>query len=261
MPADFNLLRAYIIVLPLIFVAGLVDSVSGGGGLISLPAYWVAGLPPHFALGNNKFSSMFGTLFSTGRYFRHKLIDTRIAILTALCALGGSALGTRAVLWLDPHFLNWVLVVVIPIITVFTLLNKRLGHQNDSHLTPVHHRVSISILAGLFIGFWDGFFGPGTGTFLILIYTAMLKYDYVTANANTKVVNLASNIAALTVFLLHGRVFLPLALPAMVCGVAGNLVGSSLVLKRGARVIRPLFIGVLALLFAKILWDLILGQP
>jgi len=244
-------------VLPVVFLAGLVDSISGGGGLLSLPAYWVAGLPPHYALGNNKFSSMFGTLFSTGRYFRHGLIDTRIAVLTAAFALVGSALGTRAVLWLNPYFLNWVLIAVIPVITVFTLLNRKLGKQNNAHLLPLAPRISIAVATGLVVGFWDGFFGPGTGVFLILIYTALMHYDYVTANANTKVVNLASNVAALAVFLLNGRVYLPLAVPAMVAGVAGNMVGSHLVLRRGARVIRPLFLGVLVLLFLKIVWDVV----
>lgn len=257
MPPDFNLLRAYVIVLPLIFLAGLVDSVSGGGGLISLPAYWIAGLPPHFALGNNKFSSMFGTLFSTGRYFRHKLMDTRIAVVTAVFALGGSAIGARAALWLDAGQLSLALIIVIPVITIFTLVNKRMGAENHAHLIPLAPRLGIAVAAGLVIGFWDGFFGPGTGAFLILIYTLAMRYDFVTANANTKVVNLASNMAALATFLLHGRVFLPLALPAMVFGIAGNVVGSTLVLRKGAKVIRPLFIGVLALLFVKILWDYI----
>ncbi|MFO8062425.1 MAG: TSUP family transporter [bacterium] len=247
--------ETFAIVLPLVFFAGFVDAIAGGGGLISVPAYLAAGLPPHFALGNNKFSSMFGTLFTTLTYHRNKLIDGKVAVISAIFALAGSFTGTRTVLLLDPSFLRYILIVLIPVLTVFTFVRKDLGQVNVSFELGGVKKYLIASILPFFVGFYDGFFGPGTGAFLILIYTALMKYDFVTANANTKVVNLASNIAALITFLMHGKVIFALGIPAALAGIGGNALGSGMVLKRGKNVIRPIFIGVLVLLFAKILYD------
>lgn len=250
-------LQTYLIVLPLIFLAGWIDSIAGGGGLISVPAYMAAGLPPHYVLGNNKFSSSIGTLFSAIRYYRKGMMDIRIALISAAAALAGSFLGTSSVLLLDPEFLRYVLVILIPSITVFTLLKKNLGMTNHSHTVTMSRKIVTALLWSFAIGFYDGFFGPGTGAFLILMYTLALKYDYATANANTKVVNLASNVAAVITFLVNGKVFLMLGIPAAIFSIAGNAVGSRMVIKNGSKVIRPVFIGVLIILFVKIIYDII----
>jgi uncharacterized membrane protein YfcA len=250
-------LHVLLIVLPAVFLAGVVDSIAGGGGLLSVPAYLAAGLPPHYALGNNKFSSSFGTLFATLRYHQHGLVDVRVALLSALFALGGSYLGTSAVLLLRPDFLRWLLIVLVPLVAVFTLSNRSLGREDRSHLQPQRRKYGLAALAALLIGFYDGFFGPGTGTFLILFFTLALHYDFVTANANTKVVNLASNIAAVITFMAHGKVIYAIGIPAAVAGIAGNLLGAKLVIKRGGSVIRPVFIFTLLLLFGKIVYDLL----
>jgi uncharacterized protein len=249
----------FLIVLPFIFLAGLVDSIAGGGGLISLPAYLAAGVPTHLALGCNKFSSTFGTLSATIRYFKHGMIDIPVASAAAVLALLGSFLGTRAVLLVDPMFLNFVLIVLIPIIAVFTLIHKNLGKTDRSSTIPLTLRIALGSVAGLIIGFYDGFFGPGTGTFLILIFALLLKYNFTTANGNTKVINLASNIASLVTFLWYGKVILMLAAPAALFGIAGNLAGSKLVVKNGAKVIRPVFITALLLLLSKILYNILTG--
>ncbi len=247
----------YLIILPLIFLAGLVDAIAGGGGLISVPAYLVAGLPPHIALGNNKMSSFFGTLFSTIRYFKHGMIDLPVAGTSAVFALLGSNLGTRSVLSLNPYFLNYILLILLPLITIFTLINKNIGTHNHSHLISLKKRIFYAILAGLIIGFYDGFFGPGTGAFLILIFTILMKYDFIVANGNTKVINLASNAAALFTFIVHGKIIFAIGIPAAIFGIAGNLVGSQHVIKNGNKLIRPIFLTVFIMLFLKILWDII----
>jgi uncharacterized membrane protein YfcA len=253
-------LHTFLIVLPAVFLAGLVDSIAGGGGLLSVPAYMAAGLPPHFVLGNNKFSSCFGTLFATLRYHQHGLIDAGVALLSALFALGGSFLGASAVLLLRPDFLRWLLIVLLPLVAVFTLANRSLGRDNRSQDLAGRKKYGLAALAALLIGFYDGFFGPGTGTFLILFYTLALKYDFVTANANTKVVNLASNIAAAATFIAHGKVLFAIGVPAAFAGIAGNLLGAKLVIRRGGSVIRPVFIFTLLLLFGKVLYDLLAGR-
>ncbi|HUU06228.1 MAG TPA: TSUP family transporter [Patescibacteria group bacterium] len=253
------MLLTYLIVLPAVFLAGLVDSIAGGGGLLSVPAYLAAGLPPHYVLGNNKFSASFGTLLASLRYYQHGLIDIRVALLSAFFALIGSFLGTSTVLLLHPDFLRVLLIVLIPFIAVLTLANRTLGRENQSHRQSRQRKYSLAALAALLIGFYDGFFGPGTGMFLIFFYTLVLKYDFVTANANTKVVNMASNIAAMITFIINGKVIYAIGIPAACAGVAGNLLGAKLVIKKGSAIIRPIFIFTLLLLFGKVLYDLVSG--
>lgn len=252
--------QTYAIILPAVFFAGVVDSMAGGGGLISLPAYLAAGLPPHLVLGNNKFSSCFGTLFATLRYHQERMIDLPVALISAACALVGSFMGARAVMLVDPGFLRYVLIILVPAITLFTFLKGDMGSRNLSGSLPAVRKNLLAAPAALAIGFYDGFFGPGTGTFLIMFYALALRYDLVTANANTKVVNLASNLAALAAFVAGGKVVYAIGLPAAACGIAGNLLGSRLVIRGGSRAIRPVFLGVLLLLFAKIAYDLITGR-
>ncbi len=249
-------LEGYLILLPSIFLAGFVDSIAGGGGLLSVPAYMATGLPPHFVLGNNKFSSVFGTLLTTIRYNRSKMINLRIALPGALAALIGSAMGTRTVLLIDPGFLNYFLLILIPAITVFTFINKDVGKIRKEHnLTPLNLYTKASLI-GLVIGFYDGFFGPGTGSFLMFLYMVMLGSDYVGANANAKVVNLASNVAAAVTFLISGKVVLMIGIPAALCGIAGNWLGSRMVINNGIKIIRPIFLIVLTLLFIRIIINL-----
>ncbi len=245
----------FMIVLPFIFLAGFIDAIAGGGGLISLPAYWSAGIPPHMALGTNKFSSCCGTVFSTARYFRAKMIDVPIAIISAVMALLGSWLGASAALKLSAEFLNYLLIFLIPLITILTFVRKELGNFDNSHLLKIGYRLALGGVAGLVIGFYDGFFGPGTGTFLILIYSAILHYDFVRANGNTKVVNLASNVAALITFAQAGQIWYPIAIPAAVCGIAGNLLGSKMVVLRGNKLIRQVFLLALILLLGRVLFN------
>ena len=247
----------YLFVLPFIFLAGLIDSIAGGGGLISLPAYVAAGLPMHTALATNKFSSACGTAFSTANYLHSKVIDLPVALISALLALVGAYLGTRTVLKLSPEPLRYLLIFIIPIITILTFIHKDIGSKNRSTEMKLGIRLFLGAIAGLIIGFWDGFFGPGTGTFLILIYTTIMHYDFMVANGNTKVVNLTSNITALITFLIAGKVYFPLAIPSAICGIAGNILGSKLVILRGNKLIRPVFIIALILLLGRVIYDLI----
>lgn len=184
------------------------------------------------------------------------MIDLPLALTGATLALFGSRLGSKAALLSSPVFLQKLLLVVIPLIAVLTLVKKDIGSENRSAELRKGLKFGLGALAGLLIGFWDGFFGPGTGTFLILAFTLLLKYDLVTANANAKVVNLASNLAALATFLWAGKVWFPLAVPGALFGIAGNLLGSRLVIKSGNRVVRPFVILALLLLLGRIAWDL-----
>ncbi|MCB5288143.1 MAG: TSUP family transporter [Candidatus Cloacimonetes bacterium] len=257
MPISLSVID-YLIILPFIFLAGFIDAIAGGGGLISLPAYWSAGIPPHMALGTNKFSSCSGTIFSTARFLHARMIDVPVALIGAVMALAGSWLGASTALLISGEFLNYLLIVLIPLITVLVLVRKNLGFSDTAHLLKLGYRLILGALAGLIIGFYDGFFGPGTGTFLILIYSVLLHYDFVRANGNSKVVNLASNMAAVVTFAVHGQIWYPIAIPAAVCGIAGNLLGSKMVMLRGNKIIRKVFILALVLLLIRVLYNVFL---
>jgi uncharacterized membrane protein YfcA len=248
--------HTFLIILPIIFIAGLMDAIAGGGGLLSLPAYLVAGLPPHNALANNKFSSVFGTFVTTLRYLKHGMIDVKPAILSGILAFLGSNLGTRLVINLDPFFLNYLLVILLPIITIISLFSKNLGKKNTSKDISLPKRIIVSLFAGFIIGFYDGFFGPGAGAFLILIFTSLLKYDFIVANGNTKVINLASNLASVATFIFAGKVIFTIGIPAAIAGICGNWIGSKLVIVNGNKLIRPIFLTVFLLLFLTICYNL-----
>ncbi len=248
-------LTQLLIVCPLVFLAGLIDAVAGGGGLISLPAYLAAGLPPHMALGSNKFSSSCGTIISCTRYIQHKRVFWPTALTAIGGALLGSPLGAQAILVVDTSIVRILMLVAIPLVALLVLVRKNFGDTAQPRPFGAKAALVISGVIGLVVGFYDGFFGPGTGTFLVMLFTAVLGYDLVTASGNAKLVNLASNIGSFTMFLIHGHVMLPLAAVAAVFGIAGHYVGAGLAIKQGGRIIRPMFIVVLTLLLLYILKD------
>lgn len=240
---------------PLIFLAGFIDSIAGGGGLISLPAYLAAGLPAHMALGTNKFSSAFGTSISAARFTLNGHIQWNSAAASFVGALIGSAAGARFALFLNERVLTWLMLGVIPIVTLFVILKKDIGE--DQKNLPISKMLTYSLLVGLLIGAYDGFFGPGTGTFLIMALTAVVGLSLLTACGNAKIINFASNIAAVVTFIISGSVNYKIAVPCAVCGIVGNYLGAGLVMKRGSKIVRPVMIVVIILLLIKIISDLL----
>jgi len=247
-----------LILFPLIFLAGFVDSIAGGGGLISLPAYLFIGVPSHYALGTNKLSSTIGTIFSTLRYAHGRTIVYSIGIPSVVGSLIGSYIGSKLALFLSDDVLKLVLTFLIPIAAVIVFISRPKGNGEKKEEKTYRNAktATISALIGLAIGAYDGFFGPGTGTFLIIFYVSILSLDHVSASGTAKIVNLASNIGALVTFIAGGKVFYSLGLPAALFGIAGNWLGSGVALKRGAKVIKPVMLVVLVLLFIKIITDM-----
>jgi uncharacterized membrane protein YfcA len=233
------------------FFAGLVDSMAGGGGLISLPALLAAGLDPHLALGTNKIQSCMGTTFSTGRYLRNGHVQIKMASAAAICALIGSYLGSRAALAIPSQHLSAIIPPLILVVALVTFFRKSFGAE-DTFGEPTGRDLLLAGAVGLVIGFYDGFFGPGTGTFLAFAFVFLFGFGFVRATGNTKVVNLASNVAAALTFGFSGKVVWAVALPMGLANIAGNWIGSGLAMKGGAKVIKPVFGFVLALLFVKI---------
>ena len=247
--------KMILIVCPLLFLAGFVDSIAGGGGLISLPAYLFAGLPVHIAIGTNKLSSACGTALTTVRFIRNGLIRLKLALPGITAAMVGSALGSSLSLLTDEKVIRGVLFAVLPV-AAFIVLNPRLFPERSERELRVDARtLTVCILAALIIGFYDGFYGPGTGTFLIIAFTAFARLSVGTANAQAKAINLTTNLTSLFVFLRGGTVLIPLGIAAAVCNMLGNYVGSGLAMKSGAKITRPIILIVLFLLLIKLLTE------
>lgn len=246
-------LLTYLIVCPLVFLASFVDAVAGGGGLISLPAYLLAGLPMHNALATNKLSSATGTAISTFRLCRNKFVNWSLAFPCISMAVAGSFLGAQLALRTSDRILKMVLIVVLPVVAFYVFRKKELDADGKEPEISRRKQWIIVALSSLAVGCYDGFYGPGTGTFLLLLYTGLAKMDVRRASGNMKLANLSSNTAALAVFLFNGTIVLPLGLAAAVFSIAGHYLGSGMVMKNGSRIVRPVILVVLALLFVKIL--------
>lgn len=250
-----------------VFIAGFMDSIAGGGGLISLPAYLMTGYPIHLMLGTNKSSSTFGTLVATLHFFKNGQIHVKTAMMSAFFAFIGSYLGASFSLVLDARLLKLVVLLLLPIVSI--AISRNMGRKKEKETevpmeqqTPATatqrhpHYLMLSALLGLGVGFYDGMLGPGTGTFLIIGYTAM-GFSMTMASGNAKLVNLFSNIAAFLRYFLSGNILWAIGIPAAVCGIAGNWLGSRLAIKKGERIIRPLIFVMVGILFLTFLWELL----
>ena len=245
----------YLIVCPLVFLAGFVDSIAGGGGLISLPAYMFAGIPVHNAIATNKLSSSTGTVVSTARLIKNKKVDWGFVSGTVIGALIGALIGSVAganlALIISDHILKMVLVVILPIVAFCVLRDKNMDVEVPVGMTK-NKQYLIAIVCSLVIGCYDGFYGPGTGTFLLLVFTKLAKIPLEKATGNVKIVNLSSNISALITFILAGKIMWGLGLAASCFSIAGHYVGAGMVVNNGVKVIKPIILIVLVLLLVKV---------
>ena len=244
--------QTFLIVCPFLFLAGLIDAIGGGGGLISLPAYLIAGLPPHAAVATNKLSSTCGTTLATLRFIKNGLVNIKLAIPSVIAAIIGSSIGANLSLLIKEEIMLYIMVAVLPI-CAFLVLNKKLFHDAGEDVVTLNTRTYITAtIAALIIGMYDGFYGPGTGTFLIIAFTVFAKISMKTANAQAKVINLTSNITSLIIFLVNGEVLFSIGIVAAACNMLGGYIGAGLVMKNGAKIVKPSILFVLILLAPKI---------
>lgn len=243
---------SFLIVCPLVFLSGFVDAIGGGGGLISLPAYVFAGLPMYAAIGTNKLSSSIGTLVSTIRYCRHTTIDWKLIIPCIVLSLAGSACGSNLTLVVDEQILEHLLLILLPI-AAFFVFRKNAFTVDDEHPVSYRKKCLISWAGAFAVGAYDGFYGPGTGTFMLIILISFAKMRAMEAATTTKLINQTSNITSMVVFLMHGQSAIVLGLVSAVFSMAGHYVGSGLLLKNGEKVVRPIILCVLIFLFVKII--------
>jgi uncharacterized membrane protein YfcA len=242
------------------FLAGFVDSVVGGGGLIQLPALFVF-LPPSIAtavapvLGTNKFASICGTSTAAYHYLREVRVSPRILVPAALSAFVFSFLGARAVSLLDPKLIKPVILLLLVLVATYTIARKKGGPARTLHL-PQRAQVPVALALGSVLGFYDGFFGPGVGTFLIIGFVGLFGFDFLAASASAKVVNLSTNLAAILWFASTGNVLYRYAIPLAIANMAGSTAGSRLAILKGSEFVRRFFIIVVLVLIMRVAWEL-----
>lgn len=238
------------------FLAGFIDAVAGGGGLVQVPALFILmpQVPAATLLGTNKFSSIWGTLFATVQYARRMPMEYRAVLPTGAAALLFGYLGAATVAHLPTDFLRPLILALLLSVLVYTLWRKDFGALHAPRLSG-SARLWTALSIGSVIGFYDGFFGPGTGSFLIFAFVGLFGYSFLAASASAKAVNVVTNAAALGFFVTHGHVLYALALPMAACNVAGALVGTRLALRLGSRFVRAIFVLVVGLLILRYAWD------
>ena len=243
-----------------VFLASFLDAIAGGCGIISVPVYLLAfsGLPTYYVLGTNKLSAGIGTIFSTGRFIRHGYVHWRLFLPAAGLAVLGSVCGTQLQLRTPDVVLKYLLLAVLPVVAFFTLRTKT-WPEEPAPISP-RRQALIVWTAALVIGAYDGYYGPGTGTFLMLIFIRLANMDTRHAAGGVKIINLASNLGSLCSALLAGTVVVGVGLVSAAASILGHYLGAGLAIKNGSRIVRPTVILVLVLLLVKVVSELLFPE-
>ncbi len=234
------------------FLAGLIDAVSGGGGLPTLPMCMVAGIPTHQIAGTNQCSCLFGAATAMGRYARKGKIHWPTAAVAAPLAVIGSFLGARLNLYLPERWLQIVMLALLPVAAVVIMTNRSFGQEDQSFILPLRARQVRAAGIGLVLGAYVGFYGAGGGTFILLTFTLLNRMDLVSASGNAKVCGFCATLTASVTYAASGTVIWQVVLPCTVCNILGDYLGAGLAPHRGVKIIRPMFMVVLALLFVRL---------
>lgn len=222
------------------FVAGFVDSIAGGGGLFLVPGFLLVGLPPQVALGQEKLVSTLGTLAAIRNFFTNSKIVCKVALVGVPFALLGAYIGAHLIVSISQETVAKIILALIPFGILIFLTPK--DRPVQEHILNDRMLFTVVPLTCLTIGFYDGFFGPGTGSMFIIAFHYLLKMDLVASSANSKSFNFASNIGALIAFIMAGKVVYMLALPLVACNILGNHLGSSLAIRKGSNVVRKVLV-------------------
>ncbi|MFL6589474.1 MAG: sulfite exporter TauE/SafE family protein [Chthoniobacterales bacterium] len=240
------------------FLAGLIDSVVGGGGLIQLPAMLIVlpGLPIATILGTNKFASCAGTTIAVPRYARHVVFDWPTILPAAVTAFVFSFLGSRTVALLNPALMRPIVLILLVVVAIYVFFVKDLGIIHQPKHPPKKAQL-LGILVGAALGFYDGFFGPGAGSFLIFLFVGVFGFDFLAASASSKVINLATNLASILYFGWTGHIIYAYAIPMALCSILGATIGARLAIAKGSRFVRVFFLVIVCGLIAKLAQSII----
>jgi len=239
-------------------LAGWVDAVVGGGGLIQLPALVIAvpaDIPTPYVLGTNKLSSFFGTLSASWVYLRRVRVQLPLLIPLIVGAFAGSAVGASLSRFVPREVLTPVVLVAVVAVAIYTLLKPKMGLHHEPKHTAAASIAWRSAAIGMLVGFYDGLLGPGTGSFFVILLVAVLGYGFLQASVNAKIANLTTNLAALAVYGTHGEILLALGIAMAALNMAGGFIGARMATRNGSGFVRRVFLVVLSLLIVKLAWD------
>lgn len=251
---DFNW-EKFLILSVICFFGAIVDAISGGGGLITLPAYFSIGLDPYVALGTNKLSAALSTIASTFKFWQAKKINKEIVAKLFLYSFAGAVLGVKTAVSIDVKYFKLISFFILIIVFLYALKNKNMGEI--SYYKGVNPKnILFGKIMAFSLGFYDGFLGPGTAAFLMFCLIKIFKLDFSSASGNTKVLNLSSNAASLIVFTYLGKINWGYGLGIALVMSIGALIGSRLAILKGNKFIKPVFLGVTAILILKMSKDI-----
>lgn len=225
------------------FVAGFVDAIVGGGGLIQTPMGLILlpNLPVATVIGTLKIPSFSGTLFAAIQYLKKIKMDWKLLLIMMVLAVPSAFLGSTLLTYMSNDFMKPLLLVVLSLLVIYTYVKKNFGqHANKSH--SVKQQILYAVLISFIIGFYDGFIGPGTGSFLVLAFITLLGFDFLQASANAKMVNLATNFGSICLFIIKGKIIWMIAIPMAICNAIGGFIGAKLAIKQGNAFIRIFFL-------------------
>lgn len=248
---EFDLL-SYVVFFVAAFLGGFIDAIAGGGGLITLPAIMAMGVPPHLALGTNKLQGVFGSLTATLNFTKKGLIDYKECFVGIVFTFIGAAIGATLILFLNANFLKIIIPFLLIAIFIYTLFIPKIGESDRA--AKMNERL-FYVIFGLVLGFYDGFFGPGAGSFWMFAMVALIGLNLKKAVAHTKALNFTSNIVALGVFIAGGQILWLVGFLMAVGQILGAYFGSNLVIKKEVKFIRTMFLIVVAATICKLLFD------
>ena len=248
---EFDLL-SYVVFFVAAFLGGFIDAIAGGGGLITLPAIMAMGVPPHLALGTNKLQGVFGSFTATLNFTKKGLINYKECFIGIVFTFIGAAIGATLILFLNANFLKIIIPFLLIAIFIYTLFMPKIGKSDRA--AKMNERL-FYVIFGLVLGFYDGFFGPGAGSFWIFAMVALIGLNLKKAVAHTKALNFTSNIVALGVFMAGGQILWLVGFLMAVGQILGAYFGSNLVIKKEVKFIRTMFLIVVAATICKLLFD------
>ena len=254
-----ELLLNLLFVCPLLFFAGLIDGISGGGGIISLPAYLMTGMPLGMAYGCNKMQSFLGTSASLYKYARSGLVDLKPAIIACITAIIGSMVSTRIMFALSDDVKKIIIIVAMVFIITLTLLVSKfkLDTREMTHLVMTPLNVLLCLGCGLLLGLYDGFFGPGCGTVALMLFSLIFGYDMRVATGNGKIIIVVSNLIALISYIAKGSILYEIAIPASIANILGSYLGAYLAVRNGKRLVKWVLYLVIVVLVAQAILKLV----
>lgn len=250
-------LDCLIYLIPALFVAGFLDGIAGGGGIIALPAYLMTGMPVHSAYACNKLQSGVGTLIAGVEYVKNGYADLKTALIALPFTIAASFLSTRFILNIDEEIINRIIVVCMPIVIIMMILKRKIVSKSIKKQQICKKTISLSILSGILIGTYDGLFGPGCGTTAMIVFSVLMNYDLCVGNANGKIIILVSNITAMINYIASGYMIYYIAIPCALVNMAGSFLGAKVVIKNGERVVFPAMLTLITMLALQTIFRII----